>query len=287
MRFRLGKAEVRLSIGVLPLFAALLILGEGRALAYSALSLLLHECAHAIAAKNLGFGLRRISIWPFGAVMHLEPFGSEPNSEWIVSLAGPLGSFVIASCVRLFAHALPAYAEALDPFARTNAAIALFNLLPAYPLDGGRLSKALLLRVLDERHARPVSLGFTGAIAALLIALGVFCVRKGLPAWTLFLIAPYLMCASWIEWKRVTPKTVAYVLNRQSARRAGGAIRAQIVCIDGNATVGTAMQALSHRYFTILRIQNGERSIEADENALLIAASRCGYDTALKDIFAH
>lgn len=287
MKLRIGKAEVRLSIGVLPLFAALIVLGEGRTLAMSALSLLLHECAHAIAARNLGFGVRRLSVWPFGAVMHLDTRSAEPEGEWIVALAGPLGSFVIASCVRLFCHLLPEASEALDPFVHTNAALALFNLLPAYPLDGGRVAKALLLRAADAHKARGISLAFTAVIAAGLLAAGIYCISIGLPAWTLLCIAPYLLISAWIEWRNAPTGTVARVLDRSDAHRAGTAMRVQTVYIDGGATVGEAMRSLSDRYYTVLRIGTGGHTVEADELAILEAASRFGYDAALKDVFLH
>lgn len=285
MKFRFGRAEVRLSFGVLPLFAALIIAGEGRTLALSVISLLLHELAHAIAARNLGFVTRRISIYPFGAVLHVEPVIQASDCEWIVALAGPLCSFGIASATRLIAHLLPNAAETLDAFVHTNAALALLNLLPAYPLDGGRIAKSLLTKYAEERTARRISLTFTAILSLLLAAAGVYCIGKGIPAWTLLAIAPYLLVSAWIEWKHVRPNAVANVIERRAAETTGAPMRAEIIVIDGSATVGTAMQSLSHRRYTIFRIRTGERTFEADENALVDAAAKYGYGSALKDIF--
>lgn len=285
MKLRFGRAEVRLSFGVLPLFAALIIAGEGRTLALSVISLLLHELAHAIAARNLGFATRRISIYPFGAVLHVEPAIQASDCEWIVALAGPLCSFGIASATRLIAHLLPNAAETLDAFVHTNAALALLNLLPAYPLDGGRIAKSLLTKYAEERTARRISLAFTAILSLLLAAAGVYCIGKGIPAWTLLAIAPYLLVSAWIEWKHVRPNAVANVIERRAAETTGAPMRAEIIVIDGSATVGTAMQSLSHRRYTIFRIMTGERTVEADENALVDAAAKYGYGSALKDIF--
>ncbi len=285
MSVRIGKAEVRLSIGVLPLFAALIVLGEGKALALAVLSLFLHECAHAIAAKNLGYAIRRVSLYPFGAVMDLDPVCAQNDGEWIAALAGPLGSFVTASVARLFCHLLPAYAQDAEPFVHTNAALALLNLLPAYPLDGGRIAKSLLLRTAGERAARRVSLAFTAVICALLVLLGVYCLGKGLPAWTLFGIAPYLLVSAWTEWKRVRTNVIERVIERRTAAQTGTPLLTQTVLIDGSATLGAAMRALSAKRFTIFRIESQDRRTEADENALIDAASRCGYDAKLKDVF--
>ena len=286
MRFHVAQTEVRLSIGVLLLSAALIVFGEGKTLLLAALSLLLHEFSHAIAARNLGFAIRRVSLYPFGASMHLDPVSARRGSEWIAALAGPLGSFVIASVARTCCRLLPQLTEVLEPFAQTNAAIALLNLLPAYPLDGGRIAKTLLLRTMKERGARRVSLAFTAVIAALLVLLGVYCLRRGFPAWTLFGVAPYLLISAFTEWKRADAGTVAHVLERRTAARAGEPIPIETVLIDGAATLGAAMQAISKKCFTVFRIEIQGRRTETDENALLDAVSRFGYDAMLKDVFS-
>ena len=286
MKFRIGKADVRLSLGVLPLFVALIVIGESASLAIAVLSLVLHELSHAIAAKNLGFQIRRISIYPFGAILRLDALCAAARGEWIAALAGPIGSLVIASAARLFAHLFLQQSSLMDAFVHTNAAIALLNLLPAYPLDGGRIAKTLLLRFLDERTARIVSMCFTVLIAMLLIALGFYCLYQGFPSWTLFGIAPYLMISSWIEWKQATPSAIAGVLSRRTAQNTGVPILTRTLLIDGSATIGNAMQALSRRQFTVFRIRMNHRSLEADEDRILDAASRFGYDAKLKDVFS-
>lgn len=285
MSFRIGKTEVRLSIGVLPLFAVLLVIGEGKALAIAVLSLLLHECAHLIAARNLGFAIRRLSVYPFGAVLHLDALGTKAGGEAIAALAGPIGSLVIASAARLTVQLMPQTSQILEPFIHTNAALALLNLLPAYPLDGGRVTKSLLLRFLSHRAARTVSLLFTGVTAALLIALGIRCVMIGFPAWTLFGIAPFLLLSAWIEWKQMPPSAVAHVLARSAESRAGTPMLTQTVLLGDNATVGDAIKMLSVKRFTFFRILRNARSFEIDEDRMLDAASKFGYDMRLKDVF--
>ncbi len=286
MSFHIGKAEIRLSIGVFPLFVALIIAGEGKALAIAAVSLFLHELFHIVASRNLGFAVRRISIYPFGAVLHLDTMCAEARSEAIASLAGPVGSLVIASAIRLIAQMIPQDTQYLEPFIHTNAAIALINLLPAYPLDGGKVFGALLLRILSERAARTVSFLFTGLIALLLITIGILCIQRDVPAWMLFAIAPYLLLSACLEWKQVKPSVVAQVLARRTERRQGSPILAQLVVVDGSATIGTAMQMLSKKRFTIFRIRLNSKSIEADEDDMLDAASRYGYGILIKEVFS-
>lgn len=287
MRFHIGKAEVRLSIGILPLFVVLIVSGEGKALALSLLALLLHEISHWIAARNLGYRMRRMSIYPFGAVMDLERLGATPDAEWIAALAGPLGSFVTASAARLLSHTVPQVAVTFEPFIHANAAIALLNLLPAFPLDGGQIAKQLLTRMLSAQNARRAVSALCVFCSALLLSCGVWLTTKGIPAWSLMLIAPYLLLSAWIERKQPDTGAVTCVLERRAAKQAGAPIRAEIVLLGDGASIGDAMRTLSHRHYTILRIRTDHGTTEIDEDALLDAASRFGYETPMKDVFLH
>ena len=281
MSVSIGPVKVRLSIGALFCFALCIVLGEGVSLFLSVLALSLHEAAHWIAAKNTGRAPNALSIYPFGAVMRLS---DAPNrdGEWVIALAGPLGSLVAAAATYALLSALPDAEAFLQPFARLNLVIGTVNLLPAFPLDGGRVAKAILLRMLNERAARAVAIVFTVLIGAAFFAAGVYLLVRGVPAWTLIVLPPHLILALFREWEQPSG-TVGAVLERRAAMRSGAAEQAVIVVLSANATVGDAIAALSRRRYTILRVTDGSRFVEIGEDALLGAAAKFGYAAALKD----
>ncbi len=282
MSVSIGPVKVRLSIGALFCFALCIVLGEGVPLLLSVLALSLHEAAHWIAAKNTGRAPNMLSIYPFGAVMRLSDAPGR-GGEWVIALAGPLGSLVAAAAAYALLGVLSDAEAFLLPFARTNLLIAAVNLLPAFPLDGGRVAKAILLRTLGERAARAVMIVFTALIGAAFFAAGVYLLLRGVPAWTLLVLPPHLILALFREWEQPSG-TVGAVLERRAAMRSGAAEKAEIVVLSSNATVGDAIAALSRRRFTILRVTDGARMAEIGENALLSAAARFGYGAALKDV---
>ncbi|BAW02684.1 Zn-dependent protease [Thermus thermophilus] len=108
------------------------------------LSVLLHEVGHALAARRYGVATRRITLWLLGGVAQMERIPREPVKELVIALAGPLVSLFLF----LLFRALPWEAGALGFLGRylalVNLGLALFNLLPALPLDGGRVYRALL-----------------------------------------------------------------------------------------------------------------------------------------------
>ena len=285
MRFSIGRAEARIHFAVLLLFAWCVIAGETKTLLLSAASLAVHECAHAIAAKNTGRRVVRVSVYPFGAVMTLDDaFGS--RGEGIVAAAGPVASLTVAGMLRLLIL-LIGERDWSSALVRINLAVASLNLLPAYPLDGGRIFRALLLRTASERTARRVLLLFTGLIAAGLLGAGIVLILRGVPAWTLLLLPPFLIASAVSEWKLPDAGVVAGVMERGEALKNGIAERTEIVALSENATVRTAMRALSKRRFTILKVKCGARFFELDEGSILNAAAKFGPDTPLKTVISR
>ena len=119
----------------------------------SALVALQHECAHAYAAAKLGYRLNTVVLMPFGAVLDGDMENAALKDEIFVAFCGPLCNFVTA----VFFVALWWFAPTMYAFTDTafysSMAIALVNLLPAYPLDGGRILKCCLVRLLSKKNA--------------------------------------------------------------------------------------------------------------------------------------
>src|SRR5205814_6874147 len=128
------------------------------------LCVVLHEFGHAFAAKAIGINLPDITLLPIGGVARLERMPEEPVQELIIAVAGPLVNVVIA--LGLFiaggAQALlnPTAVETGGLIAQLltiNIILVLFNLLPAFPMDGGRVLRALLATRMNYARATQVA----------------------------------------------------------------------------------------------------------------------------------
>jgi Zn-dependent protease len=130
-------------------------------------SLLAHEIGHALVARRVGLRVRGITLWLLGGVAQLEDEPASPRDELRVAIVGPAVSLALAVGFGLAAAALaaaggPAVVVAVTAWlAVGNAALALFNLLPAAPLDGGRVLRGLLWR----RHGSRVRASVTATRA--------------------------------------------------------------------------------------------------------------------------
>jgi Zn-dependent protease/predicted transcriptional regulator len=138
--------------------------------------LLAHELAHALVARYHGVEVRRITLWLLGGVSELETEPPSPRAELLISGAGPLSSLLLAvvgALATVLAGALglgDLVVVSLAWLAAVNAVLAVFNLLPGAPLDGGRILHAVLWRRRGDRISAQVSADRAGVVVG--IALG-------------------------------------------------------------------------------------------------------------------
>ena len=153
-----------------------IVLGLVYALALFA-SVVVHELSHAIVARRLGIPVGNITLFLFGGVASILREPGTPSDELKVAAAGPAASVVI-SIVCTFIEALLPYGWWKDLFyalAWSNAALAVFNLLPAFPSDGGRIFRAIVWHFRNSQARATQVAGMTSlVIAAGLVGGGIF-----------------------------------------------------------------------------------------------------------------
>lgn len=144
------------------------------------MSLLAHELSHAVVAKRNGIGVRRITFWLFGGVSELESEALTPGADFRIAVLGPVTSFVSAALFGVLGLLVrnvgggAVLASALGWLAWMNVMLGAFNLLPAAPLDGGRVLRAALWRRSGDRVRAATTAARTGqAFAYALIMLGI------------------------------------------------------------------------------------------------------------------
>lgn len=145
------------------------------------LCVLTHEFGHIFAARRYGIATPEVLLLPIGGVARLERMPADPKQELVVALAGPAVNVVIALALTIL-HGAPATVHfgALDDpgvsmverLILANILLTLFNLIPAFPMDGGRVLRALLAMKLPRERATLVAARIGQGFAILMMAAG-------------------------------------------------------------------------------------------------------------------
>jgi Zn-dependent protease/predicted transcriptional regulator len=156
----------------------------------------LHELSHSITARHYGIRVRSITLLPIGGVSQMGSMPESPRQEFAIAVAGPALSFILALAFRVLGLLVGVSPVSLagpigsghilvDLF-RINLVLGLFNLAPAFPLDGGRALKAVLSMTMEPLRATRLAVTIGQVLAGLLFILGV------LFNWWLALIAIFI-----------------------------------------------------------------------------------------------
>jgi Zn-dependent protease len=147
---------------------------------------LLHELGHALMARRFGIETLDITLYPIGGVARLMRMPRAPGAEMLIALAGPAVNVVLAGGLLVF----QAVSGTLDPWATEglagsfltslvtiNLGLALFNMIPAFPMDGGRVVRAALSGWLGRTRATEIAATLGQGLA---LVFGLYCLSQGM-----------------------------------------------------------------------------------------------------------
>jgi Zn-dependent protease/predicted transcriptional regulator len=145
---------------------------------------LLHEFGHVLMARRFGIQTRDVTLLPIGGVARLESTGNNPREELLIALAGPAVNVVLAALAAVWIWLHPPNLDEFDPSTLrgnlpalllvSNTFLVLFNLLPAFPMDGGRVLRAILSWNGDRVRATRIAAGLGRLMAVLFALAGLF-----------------------------------------------------------------------------------------------------------------
>ncbi len=176
------------------------------------ISIALHELGHSVVARRFGIQIKDITLFIFGGVANMEGEPKKPSHEFYMAVAGPITSGILA--LVFFALNITARSafgsvpllEVMGYLAWMNSILALFNMVPAFPLDGGRVLRAILWDwKKDLRWATRFSSKLGSAFGLFLIVIGIFSFMRGnvLGGIWWFMIGMFVRSASSMSYKQL------------------------------------------------------------------------------------
>lgn len=269
-----GETAIECSPLLLLLVVWMAISGELEACLTALLALSLHELAHAIMARGLGFRVERIELQPFGFVARIER-----AAGWdalAIAAAGPLFSLLtVMGCAAACGKWPLPFVEA---FGRANLSIALINLLPALPLDGGRMLRVLLSRYFSEDACLRLGVILGALAGAGLLALGIALLLRGGRNATPAVFGLFLFVAALREYREGGHARMEAMLRRHKALRRGGSVRVVHIGVHRSMPVSAALRRMQSGAYTVIDVLDDDMRImaRADEACLLALLARAG-----------
>lgn len=223
-------------------------------------SVLMHEIAHTIMASLLGVKVAEIEILPFGGQAKIEDFtGLDPEQEIYVALAGPVLSLSLAA----FFHFWPPHMGNfnINLFVTFNAFLGVFNLLPALPLDGGRVLRAACSTVMGYKKAtrRVSNLGKLIAIA--IGSYGIYMTYSEPDNANYIIIAILLYWAANREAKYLAYSFMRYLVNKKSELSRQGILPSQQVVSQPDTLIKKILDITRPTYYMIVVIVNEKHEV--------------------------
>lgn len=276
--FSVGATQIRCSVLFLIVIPIGIMAGAVGPLLTALLSLSLHEMSHAMAARGLGYEIASIELEPFGFVARLRGSLQSNTSEVAVAAAGPTLSLVVATAAAALIGWFPHMRDGLEPFVNFNLLLAAINLLPALPLDGGRICRALLSNVFRARTATLLCAWAGIFCGAALIALGVLMIAGGEMNLTALIMGVFLLLAASRELRHVQSAQLHAMVRRARTLRRGETLSLRHVAIHASTQAGEALASLSTgKYNLMLIVDDSLCAIgQMDEGTLLNGIARYG-----------
>ena len=214
-------------------------LGQSETAVAFVLALAAHEAAHGVAASLLHFSVPEMEFTPFGGVAKIEDLQSGSAGQQVgIAMAGPLISWLVCLAAYSILHTGLLDTLFVRKFLQANLLLALFNLLPVLPLDGGRVVFALLSPRLGWQRAVKL-LSFGGVLlGALLLALAIWgAVFQKIANLTLVTAGCYLMYAAKLSAKTMIPQCIHGMILKKVRLERQGVLRVDIRAASAKSTI--------------------------------------------------
>jgi len=234
--------------------AIAIVLGEGTKLTVVFLVVFVHELAHMLMARALNLRVSEIELLPFGGVARIESlFEVNPRDEVYIAVVGPLSNvLLVLGCMGLRKIGLIPHKD-YDFFIQANLMLAGFNLLPAFPLDGGRILRAILSRELGIKRATRITTIGGFALALFLAMTGAYAIYYGIFNPTLFVMAGFLAYSAVKENRMASYVMVRDLTFKRDILIREGAVQSrELVVLYDLPLKDVIKKFVPHRYHSIV-----------------------------------
>lgn len=279
---RFGGAKITVSFSVIVMVSIAVAAGYIREVFSYAAAVILHEFSHATVAARLGYTLNTLKIMPYGAALTGQFEGARAKDEVLIAIAGPLSNLIFAVIFVAVWWLVPSLFYYTEIYVTANIFTALINMLPLFPLDGGRATLALVSAKIPREKAYKV-MRIVGFVLSLIgIACAVVNFKRLNFSYFTFLIFVFVFAL--IPDKRSKYRRLYEMSYRMEKVKSGLSVRE--IMISENTEIGACLRLLSGNYYARFTVTDSslKKVGEFDESALEGYIARFPLSTSVSEV---
>lgn len=244
------------------------------------LSAVIHEMGHYIQSEKLGYALKKIVLMPYGALIKGDLEGVRYKDECLISLAGPLYNLIIAVfCVALW-WLIPDSYPYTDLIVTANLSLAIINLIPCYPLDGGRFLLATLSLFLPRKTAKNIVKALGLLFAFILLILFVYSIFTTLNLTLLFF--SLFMWVGVLDWSKESEYIKIY--QNLTYKKTVQPRMVKRIIISGDCELRKLYRIVNGEYYYEIAVENKDNKLILEGDKLYKILSKYSPYQTLEEI---
>lgn len=245
-----------------PYILFLLIIGFKGKLTIAFITVFFHELSHYFTARTLGFSGFDIEILPIGALLNLKDLDeASPKEDFIISVSGPIFNLIMA----IIFYFLYTYfkQDILYQFLVSNFALGCFNLIPAFPLDGGRVLRDILSRYYIYKIANLKTVKCSIIVGIILMFYCFYLFFRGIFNMNIGLIAIFIIMSSIKEKERITYLIMGDIIKKKCKFLKRGYIENKSISVHQNTYLVTMMSIVDRNKYNMFTILDDDMRVKA------------------------
>lgn len=227
---------------------------------------LIHELGHLTAAKGFGWRIQEVQLLPFGGVLIVDELGTtSTREELIVALAGPLQHVWMILMALLMKSFDLGSDNWWDYFIEANLMIGLFNLIPAMPLDGGKVMQCLLGYIMSYHNAIVYSVWISMILSFSIIVIAVIQLLHGQLPINILVVGVFLLISNWYAYRQIPYHFLRFLMGRgiRVGQLLSRGTRAQPIVITKQLTMAETLKLFMREKYHLIYVVNEVGRIQA------------------------
>ena len=241
----------------------------------------IHEMGHYLTARKLGYKLKSFYIAPYGACLNYQESCFETKDEILIAVAGPIVNLISSVIIISLWWIFPSIFSFTYQFVFQSTMLGLFNLLPCYPLDGGRVFVGILSQTQPRQKAIKITVIFNVVISIILLFLFIIsCFYNFNPS---LCVCAVFMILGVLDTKYESKFQILSLYKKKTKNFS----KPFFLCVNDSTSIGQILKRIEPNRYTIFIVLSNEKPIYLDEDKVKLLSLKYPVNQTIQEIISN